>query len=135
MGLKIGRIAQQGSDNQGEWVSIVNDGPGSAEIAGLELTDYTGTRRHVHIHIRTFPAATAESKTTRLDAGEAANVFIGRVTDAWIPLDGGELELHLYMNRDAKVWNNNGDVAYLRRPDGTFITYKAVGHPARHPGR
>lgn len=133
MGLKIGRIAQQGSDNHGEWVSIVNDGPGSAEIAGLELTDYTGTQRHVHIY--TFPAATAESKTTRLDAGETAYVFTGCGTDAWVPCNGGGLELHLYMNRDAKVWNNDGDVAYLRRPDGTFITYKTVGHPARHPGR
>jgi hypothetical protein len=30
-------------------------------------------------------------------------------------------------------WNNSGDVAYLRRLDGTFVDSLTVGHPARHP--
>jgi hypothetical protein len=41
--------------------------------------------------------------------------------------------LYLFANRRASVWNNTGDVAYLRNPDGTFIDTMTVGVPKRHP--
>ena len=64
-----------------------------------------------------------------LPAGKKVYVFTGPGKGAW----GQSGNLFLFARRRAPVWNNTGDVAYLRRADGTFIHTKTVGSPARHP--
>ena len=46
---------------------------------------------------------------------------------------GGEALHDWLVPLKAPVWNNTGDVVYLRKPDGTFIDTMTVGDPARHP--
>jgi hypothetical protein len=101
-----------------------------AALAGLELTDYTATQRHVHIYH--FPAA-ANGGVLSLRPGESAFVFSRPGTDRCLPGPPGQGELHLYAGRHAPVWNNTGDVAYLRTLDGRIVDSMTVGHPARQP--
>lgn len=126
MGLHICQVANRTTDRRGEYVHVANDGSTTVNITGLELTDYTTTQQHVHIY--RFPGATNGEGLT-LRAGQSAYVFTGTGTNARNP-DGNFI---LYAGRRAAVWNDDGDVAYLRRPDGTFIDSVTVGHPARHP--
>jgi hypothetical protein len=44
----------------------------------------------------------------------------------------GNDALLLFAGRSGPVWNNDGDVAYLRHADGRFVDTK-TGSPARHP--
>jgi hypothetical protein len=68
-----------------------------------------------------------------LGPAQTAFVFSGHGVNRWFTRDDGRQELHLFANRGAPVWNNTGDVAYLRRLDGTFVSSLTVGDPARHP--
>jgi hypothetical protein len=73
-------------------------------------------------------AATGGAGLT-LGSGNSVYVFTGPGTDQRLA-DG---DLLLFAQRGAPIWNDNGDVAYFRNPDGTFIDTMTVGHPARHP--
>lgn len=126
MGLHICEVVPYTTDPRGEYVVVVNDGFQSIPITDLKLTDYTATQQDVHIY--TFPGATGGRALT-LSPGEAAYVFTGPGTSERLA-DG---DLLLFAGRRAPVWNNTGDVAYLRKPDGTFIDTMTVGHPKRHP--
>jgi hypothetical protein len=125
-GIHVCRIVNKTSDRRGEFVVVANDGRGAVSLTGLELTDYTTTQAHVHIY--RFPATTAGTNLL-LGPGEEAFIFTGRGTNERLK-DG---DLLLFMNRSAPIWNNTGDVAYLRRRNGTFVDSLTVGHPARHP--
>ena len=59
-------------------------------------------------------------------------VFTLPTEQGWFGVDTNRALL-LSMGRHAPIWNNPGDVAYLRNPDGTFIDSMTVGDPARHP--
>lgn len=124
-------ISQKGTDDRGEWVSVVNGGTMPVALTGLELTDYTKTQQHVHIY--RFPKARNDT-ALMLTPGEHAFVFTGSGTNARHTRDSGMSELWLFAGRSAPVWNNNGDVSYLRKLDGTFVSSLTVGDPARHPG-
>jgi Lamin Tail Domain len=114
-----------------EWVSIWNGGNAPVSLTGLELTDYTQTQRHVHV-IR-FPAYTDGTPITLLPR-EVAFVFTGHGQNAWRPRRNGGRELWLFAGRSAPVWNNDGDVAYLRHVEtGEFVDSMTVGSPPRHP--
>jgi hypothetical protein len=125
-GLHICTVSLRGNDRRGEWVEAANDGSSSVALTGLKLTDYTATQRHVHIY--TFPPA-ANGAPLRLAPGQTAFVFTGPGRSERLS-DGNLL---LFAGRAQPVWNNNGDVAYLRRSDGTFIDTMTVGYPKRHP--
>jgi hypothetical protein len=125
-GLHICQISQTGSDARGEWVSISNDGLESYALTGLELTDYTETQRHVHVY--RFPSAT-DGSPLWLNPGETAWVFTRAGRSERLP-DG---DLLLFAERSAPIWNNTGDVAYLRNVRGQFVDSMTVGDPARHP--
>jgi len=124
------RISQKGTDSRGEWVSVVNGGATTVALTGLELTDYTETQEHVHVY--RFPKTTAGSSLL-LGPGEHAFVFTGKGQNQLHAGQSGKRELWLFAGRSAPIWNNDGDVAYLRRLDGTFVSSLTVGAPARHP--
>lgn len=129
-GMHICAINPDGSNGFGEWVSVANDGLLGSPLTGLMLTDYTATQQEVHIY--KFPGTTTGGSLT-LSPGQTAFVFTGHGTNQWVDGRSGKKELHLFMGRSAKVWNNDGDVAYLRKLDGTFVDSLTVGAPARHP--
>jgi hypothetical protein len=111
-------------------VSVVNGGPTAVALTALELTDYTKSQQHVHIY--RFPKTTAGTLLV-LGPGEHAFVFSGKGTSERHDRGGGKTELWLFAGRSAPVWNNDGDVAYLRKLDGTFVSSLTVGDPPRHP--
>jgi hypothetical protein len=125
MSLHICAVVPRTSDPRGEYVEISNDGP-EAVLTGLKLTDYTATQQHVHIY--TFPAAQG-GYSLKLGRGQAAFVFSGPGRNE----RGSDGNLYLFAGRRAPVWNDTGDVAYLRLPDGRFIDTMTVGSPKRHP--
>jgi Lamin Tail Domain len=125
VGIHICDVANRTSDSRGEYVEVANDGPNVA-LTGLELTDYTATQQHVHIY--RFPSAQG-GEALFLRRGESAYVFTGPGTNA--RLDDGDLLL--FAGRRAQVWNDGGDVAYLRNSRGEFVDSMTVGDPKRHP--
>jgi hypothetical protein len=125
-GIHVCRIVLTAADPRGEYVVVANDGDVDGSLTGLEITDYTRTQQHVHVY--RFPAAQGGGDLL-LGPGEEAFVFTGHGTSQRVE-DG---DLLLFAERSAPIWNNSGDVAYLRRLDGTFVDSLTVGHPARHP--
>lgn len=121
MSLHICEINPRGNGQYGEWVLLANDGPAAVRLLGLELTDYTRTQQHVHV---------LQLPDVTLPRRAVAYVFTQVGTNSWVRPGR---ELHLYANRRAPVWNNTGDVAYLRLSDGRFVDSFTVGDPTRHP--
>jgi hypothetical protein len=69
-----------------------------------------------------------------LQPNEVAFVFTGTGENGWRARQNGGRELWLFAARQAPVWNNDGDVAYLREvATGEFVDSLPVGAPARHP--
>jgi hypothetical protein len=124
------RISQTGTDARGEWVSVANAGRVPVPLTGLEITDFTRTQQHVHV--LQFPG-TLDGGTLYLPPDQVAFVFTGRGENTWWTREDGRRELHLFAGRGAPIRNNTGDVAYLRKLDGTFVSSLAVGAPPRHP--
>jgi hypothetical protein len=120
------QVANRTTDSRGEYVQVANSGPATVAVNGLELTDYTATQQHAHVYH--FPGAQGGGDLT-LKPGQSAYVFTGKGTNAR-SADGN---LILFAGRSASIWNDDGDVAYLRRLDGTFVDSRTVGDPARHP--
>jgi hypothetical protein len=128
VGVHICHIGLRGHDARGEWVEIANDGPAAISLTGLEVTDYTTTQQRPHIY--RFPLAVGDGNLM-LSPGNSAFLFSGPGEGA--RLDDGDLLL--FWNLQTNVWNDSGDVAYLRRTsDGTFVDHMTVGSPKRHPG-
>jgi hypothetical protein len=125
-GLHICNVEPRGSDNRGEFVEIANDGTSSLALTGLELTDYTATQQHVHVY--RFPSLSDGSPLT-LTPGQSAYVFTGHGKSE-LTQDGHWL---LFAGRSAAIWNNTGDVAYLRNSAGQLVDSRTAGHPKRHP--
>jgi len=104
VGVKITHIEADapGSDNDnpnGEWIEITNQGTSSLDLTGYTLKDEAN-------HIYTFgPFQLAPGATVRLRSGH------GRDT---------EKELHWGFVGQS-VWNNGGDTAYLRDPQGNLV--------------
>lgn len=119
-------VANRTSDSRGEYVEIANSGMARVAVNGLELTDYTATQRHVHVF--RFPEAKGGGDLY-LEPMQSAFVFTGRGQN--VRNDSGNLIL--FAGHSAQVWNDDGDVAYLRRLDGTFVDSRTVGDPKRHP--
>lgn len=87
-----------GSDVQREQVLLHNEGDSAVDLGGWTLHD--AARRP---HVYTFAA------TRRLAAGATLRLWSGRGSD-----DAG----NAYWGRRQAVWNNTGDLAVLRDPDG-----------------
>jgi hypothetical protein len=119
-------VINRTDDPRGEYVAVANGGAYQAALTGLELTDYTTTQQHVHVY--RFPSL-SDGSTLALDPSQIAFVFTG--TGNEVLDENGNWLLHA--GRMAPIWNNDGDVAYLRRTDGTFVDSRTVGDPRRHP--
>ncbi|HEX4670536.1 MAG TPA: lamin tail domain-containing protein [Solirubrobacterales bacterium] len=119
-------VANRTSDSRGEYVEIANAGVASVAVNRLELTDYTATQSHVHVY--RFPEAIGGGDLY-LEPGQSAYVFSGKGENA----RSQSGSLFLFAGRSARIWNDDGDVAYLRRLDGTFVDSRTVGNPKRHP--
>ncbi len=128
--LHICHISQTGTDSRGEWVSVCNEGLTSESLTGLEISDFTKTQQDVHVY--RFPTTTSGTNLM-LRPGQIAYIFTGHGKSEWITTPDAKQQLLLFAGRLAPVWNNTGDVAYLRKTDGTFVDTKTVGSPARHP--
>jgi hypothetical protein len=126
MGLHICEVVNRTSDRRGEYVHIANDGASPALLTGRELTDFTGTQQHVHVIV--FPGANGGG-SLYLKSGQSAYVFTTPGTNG-VSRSGDYL---LFAGSRASIWNDDGDVAYLREPNGQFIDSRTVGDPARHP--
>jgi micrococcal nuclease len=83
----------------GEWLALLNDGSEAVDLAGFTLKDGAN-------HIYTFPAVS-------LSPGRRLQVHSGQGQD-----DGATLYWGL---SDDSVWNNGGDTAYLRDPEGRLV--------------
>lgn len=126
MGIHICQVANRTADRRGEYVEVANDGDEAVALTGLEITDYTATQKHVHVYH--FPGAQGGAALS-LRPGQAAYVFTAHGQN--VRLDDGDLLL--FAERSASIWNNDGDVAYLRNSRGQFIDSMTVGDPKRHP--
>jgi hypothetical protein len=93
----------------------------------LLLTDSTFTQQRPHIY--RFPAM-SDGSAFVLNHGHSAYVFTGHGRNQ-LTSQGDWL---LFAGRSIHFGNDDGDVAYLRQPDGTFIDHMTVGEPRRHPG-
>jgi hypothetical protein len=119
-------VENRARDPRGEFVEVANFSARSLALTGLELTDYTGTQRRPHIY--RFPKTT-EGGVLALAPRRSAYVFTGHGRNE--RTEGGDLLL--FWGLSHSVWNDAGDVAYLRRGDGTFVDTRTVGDPKRHP--
>jgi hypothetical protein len=99
-------------------------------VTGLEITDYT--RLQLNAHIYRFPRTT-QATMLLLGTFESAIVCTGQGDNRWYTDDNGKRWLLLFMARAAPIWNNSGDVVYLRKTDGTFVDTSTLGDPPRHP--
>lgn len=122
-GLRIVEIHNQrvGSrDADSEYVRVDNDGTYRWAIAGWLLTDETS--QQVRPHVFRFPQLIA-GRTWTLDPGETVVVVTGTGTDTYVNVDRSKRPTFwVYWGRTAFVWNNSGDIVYLRHPDGEFVT-------------
>ncbi|WP_245667468.1 lamin tail domain-containing protein [Actinomadura macra] len=91
-----------GSDNRsnaslnGEWVQLYNTSGTSRQLKGYKLRDKTG-------YTYTFGSF-------KLGGKKSVYVHTGKGTNN---------ATHRYWGRSAYVWNNTGDTAYLRYPNGS----------------
>ena len=86
-------------DLQNEWVSIRNTGVAPIQMAGCTISDES-------IHVYTFPSFV-------LAAGATVTVYTG---------NGTNTATDLFWGLGSSVWNNTGDTATLKRPDGSVIS-------------
>ena len=126
----ICRVRWETGDPNDEWVEIANNSDARVALTGLAITDFTQLQRAVHIY--RFPPTTSGG-SLMLGASQSAFIFTGVGENRWGTDSGGKTCLYLFMNRHAPIWNNSGDVVYLREIDGEFRHTFTLGDPARHP--
>jgi hypothetical protein len=113
--IKIDRIYfdSPGSDTgsnsslNAEWIRLKNTGPSGRSLTNRTVRDSAG-------HVYRFG-------TYRLGAGKTVMVHTGR---------GSNTARHRYWRQDAYVWNNDGDRARLKKPNGTTVdscSYSGAG--------
>lgn len=87
----------------GEYIRIVNVTDEEMNPRGFTVTDRRG-------HRYTFP-------TLVLNPGHSVLLFSGRGADLTDPRG----QIVLYWQSDGPIWNNDGDTATLRAPDGSVV--------------
>lgn len=87
----------------GEYIRIANVADGVVSTQGFTVTDRYG-------HRYSFPALT-------LPPGYSVLLLSGRGVDLTDPRE----QFVLYWQSDGPIWNNSGDTATLRAPDGTIV--------------
>ncbi len=92
-------LAITGLDLQNEWVSVRNTGTAPVQLAGCTISDAS-------VHVFTFPSFV-------LAAGATVTVHTS---------PGTNTATDLYWGLGSSVWNNTGDTATLKRPNGGVIS-------------
>ncbi|WP_131739424.1 lamin tail domain-containing protein [Actinomadura roseirufa] len=91
-----GKDDRSNASLNGEWVQLYNSARTSRQLKGYKLRDRTG-------YTYTFGSFT-------LGGRKSVYVHTGK---------GSNTATHRYWGRSAYVWNNTGDTAYLRYPNGS----------------
>jgi hypothetical protein len=93
-------------------------------ITGWIVSDRTPTGQDTHLFY--FPEKLNGGGWT-LDPGEYIFIMTGKGTNQFIKSDGqNPPQFHFYMQREWFVWNNSGDTAFLRLPNGEFVHWMKV---------
>ena len=105
--LTVARIRADadGDDNRNlndEYVVLRNDGDSTLRLDGWTVSDEAGKTY-------AFPSGTT------LSPGESLTLYTGR---------GDTRHPDYYWGRDGAVWNNDGDVVTVRRPDGRTVAVR-----------
>jgi hypothetical protein len=104
-----------------EWIRIENVGPIAWILAGWLITDQIDGEESSHTF--TLPA-TVGDQLWELAPGEMLLVITGQGTDHFLthPIEGGNPQFHVYLQRDAFIWTTSGAQVSLRHPSGQFAT-------------
>lgn len=104
VGLEADPPGPDDENLNGETVTIQNSGSTEIRLAGFRLSDRSNATF-------IFPDVT-------LPAGRTIVVHSGR---------GSDDADNLYWNSSRSIWNNNGDTAFLRDPDGNSVDVYSYG--------
>jgi micrococcal nuclease len=115
--LEVNPPGDDRSDPTGEYIRIANVMDEMVAIRGFALTDRYG-------HRYTFPPLS-------LKPGYSVLLLSGRGIDLTDP----RKQIVLYWQSDGPIWNNDGDTATLRAPDGSLVDeVEYRGRVARRSG-
>ena len=108
-----------------EYIVIQNKSNTKYNLVGWIVSDRTPTGKETHLFH--FPETIDNGKTWTLDPGEYIFLMTGKGTNKFIPKDNSHPpQFHFYMQREWFVWNNPGDTAFLRLPNGEFVHWMKV---------
>jgi hypothetical protein len=111
-------VDQQSKLND-EYIVIKNKSSRRLPMTGCLVSDRTPTGQDTHLF--RFPPTIGNSLWT-LGPGEYIFLMTGTGTNAFIQGDSThDPQFHFYMQHRWFVWNNQGDTAFLRLPNGEFI--------------
>ncbi len=107
-----------------EYIVIENKSNKKYTMTGWIISDMTPTGKDTHLFY--FPEKVNGNSWT-LDPGEYIFLMTGKGANTFIQGNGNQPpQFHFYMQREWYVWNNSGDTAYLRLPNGEFVHWKKV---------
>lgn len=107
-----------------EYIVIKNKSEKAYTMTGYIVSDMTPEGTNTHLFY--FPEKVNGGSWT-FDPGEYIFLRTGKGTNQFLPKDGTHPpQFHFYMQRGWFVWNNPGDTAYLRLPNGQFIHWMKV---------
>lgn len=108
-----------------EYIMIKNNTKDQAiSMNGWIVSDRTPTGQETHLFY--FPEK-IEGSTWTLDPGEYIFLMTGKGTDKFYPATQTHSpQFHFHMQRGAFVWNNPGDTAFLRLPNGEIAHWMKV---------
>jgi hypothetical protein len=108
-----------------EYIVIKNMTPiQKFNLTGDIVSDMTPTGKDTHLFH--FPETLSNGQKWTLDPGEVIYLMTGRGQNVFINDGKNTPQFHFHMQRDWFVWNNPGDTAYLRLPNGEFIHWMKV---------
>jgi hypothetical protein len=92
-----GRDTRSNASLNAEWIRLVNTGDAARQLRSWRISDAAG-------HVYRF-------ERFRLRAGRTVTIHTG---------DGTDTRSNLYWDSGNYIWNNDGDAARLRRPNGAL---------------
>lgn len=107
-----------------EYIVIKNVSNQIFNMKNWIVSDRTPTGKETHLFY--FPERVNGNGWT-LDPGEYIFLRTGKGTNIYLRGDGSTPpQFHFYLQREWFVWNNSGDTAFLRLPNGEFVHWMKV---------
>ena len=107
-----------------EYIVIKNVSNQTFNMKNWIVSDRTPTGKETHLFY--FPERVNGNGWT-LDPGEYIFLMTGKGTNTYLRGDGSySPQFHFYLQREWFVWNNSGDTAFLRLPNGEFVHWMKV---------